>query len=137
MVKRSPWILHYNAGSCNGCDIEILACLSPKYDLERFGILNNANPKQCDVFLVTGPATLRAKERLKELYEMMRDPKVVVAVGSCTCSGGMFNGMYHVEQGIESVIPVDVYIPGCAAHPELIIQGVAMGIEILEKKSHE
>ncbi|WP_044416467.1 NADH-quinone oxidoreductase subunit B family protein [Halarcobacter anaerophilus] len=135
--KKSPWILHYNCGSCNGCDIEILAALAPKYDLERFGILNNGNPKQSDIFLVTGPLTYRSRERLVELYTQMPEPKVVVAVGSCTCTGGVFNDMYNVENGIDKYIPVDVYIPGCAASPELIIDGVVKGLEILEQKTKE
>lgn len=135
--KKSPWILHYNAGSCNGCDIEILACLSPKYDLERFGVINSGNPKQSDIFLVTGPVTLRSRERVVELYTQMPEPKVVVAVGTCTCTGGVFRGMYNVEDGLDRYIPVDVYIPGCAASPELIIDGVAKGLEILESKNKE
>jgi len=135
--KKSPWILHYNAGSCNGCDIEILACLSPKYDLERFGVLNTGNPKQSDVFLVTGPVTFRSRERLVELYNQIPEPKVVVAVGSCTCTGGVFRGMYNVEDGIDRYIPVDVYVPGCAASPELIIDGVVKGLEVLETKTKQ
>lgn len=133
--KKSPWILHYNAGSCNGCDIEILASLSPKYDLERFGVINSGNPKQSDIFLVTGPVTYRSRERLVELYNQIPEPKVVIAVGSCTCTGGVFRGMYNVEDGIDRYIPVDVYIPGCAASPELIIDGLIKGLEILEKKT--
>jgi Ni,Fe-hydrogenase III small subunit len=135
--KKSPWILHYNAGSCNGCDIEILACLSPKYDLERFGVINTGNPKQSDIFLVTGPVTKRSRERVVELYTQMPEPKVVIAVGSCTCTGGVFRGMYNVEDGLDRYIPVDVYIPGCAASPELIIDGVVKGLEVLEKKTKE
>ncbi len=135
--KKSPWILHYNAGSCNGCDIEILASLSPKYDLERFGVINSGNPKQSDIFLVTGPVTYRSRERLVELYTQMPTPKVVIAVGSCTCTGGVFREMYNVEDGIDRYIPVDVYIPGCAATPELIIDGVVKALEILEKKTKE
>ncbi len=135
--KKSPWILHYNAGSCNGCDIEILACLSPKYDLERFGVLNSGNPKQSDIFLVTGPVTYRSRERLVALYTQMPEPKVVVAVGTCTCTGGVFRGMYNVEDGIDRYIPVDVYIPGCAASPELIMDGVIKGLEVLENKNKE
>jgi Ni,Fe-hydrogenase III small subunit len=135
--KKSPWILHYNAGSCNGCDIEILAALGPKYDLERFGVINTGNPKQSDIFLVTGPVTYRSRERLVELYSQMPEPKVVVAVGSCTTTGGVFRGMYNVEDGIDRYIPVDVYIPGCAATPEQIIDGVVKGLEILEQKSRE
>lgn len=133
--KKSPWILHYNAGSCNGCDIEILACLSPKYDLERFGVINTGNPKQSDIFLVTGPVTFRSRERLVELYTQMPEPKVVIAVGSCTCTGGVFRDMYNVEDGIDRYIPVDVYIPGCAASPELIIDGVVKALDILEQKT--
>jgi ech hydrogenase subunit C len=132
--KKSPWILHYNAGSCNGCDIEILACLGPKYDLERFGILNSGNPKQSDIFLVTGPVTYRSRERLVELYMQIPEPKVVVAVGSCTCTGGVFRDMANVESGIDRYLPVDVYVPGCAASPELIMDGVLKGLEILEEK---
>ncbi|MEA1891832.1 MAG: NADH-quinone oxidoreductase subunit B family protein [Campylobacterota bacterium] len=135
--KKSPWILHYNAGSCNGCDIEILACLSPKYDLERFGVINTGNPKQSDIFLVTGPVTYRSRERLIELYTQMPEPKVVVAVGSCSCTGGVFRDMYNVEDGLDRYIPVDVYIPGCATSPELIIDGVVQALEILEQKTKE
>ena len=129
--------MHYNAGSCNGCDIEILACLSPKYDIERFGMINTGNPKQSDIFLVTGPVTKRSRERIVELYTQMPEPKVVVAVGSCACTGGVFRGMYNVEDGIDRYIPVDVYIPGCAVSPELIIDGVVKGLEILEQKNKE
>ena len=135
--KKSPWILHYNAGSCNGCDIEILSCLSPKYDLERFGVINTGNPKQSDIFLVTGPVTFRSRERIVELYTQIPEPKVVVAVGSCACTGGMFRGMYNVEDGIDRYIPVDVYIPGCATTPEVIIDGIVKALEILENKTKE
>ena len=133
--KKSPWILHYNAGSCNGCDIEILASLSPKYDLERFGVINTGNPKQSDIFLVTGPVTFRSRERLVELYTQMPEPKVVLAVGSCSCTGGVFRDMYNVEDGVDRYIPVDVYVPGCATSPELIIDGIIKAVDILEQKT--
>ncbi|AFV98250.1 MULTISPECIES: NADH-quinone oxidoreductase subunit B family protein [unclassified Sulfuricurvum] len=133
--KKSPWVLHYNAGSCNGCDIEILAALGPKFDLERFGVINTGNPKQSDIFLVTGPVTYRSRERLVELYSQIPEPKVVVAVGSCTTTGGVFRGMYNVEDGIDRYIPVDVYVPGCASSPQLIIDALVKGLEILEAKS--
>ncbi len=135
--KKSPWILHYNAGSCNGCDIEILAALGPRYDLERFGMLNSGNPKQSDIFLVTGPVTYRSRERLVELYAQMIEPKVVVAVGACTATGGVFRGMYNVEDGIDRYIPVDVYVPGCASSPQLIIDALVEAVAIWEKKSRE
>ncbi|KIM12946.1 MAG: hypothetical protein KU38_03265 [Sulfurovum sp. FS08-3] len=135
--KKSPWILHYNAGSCNGCDIEILAALSPKYDLERFGAINSGNPKQSDIFLVTGPVTYRSRTRLVELYNQIPHPKVVIALGSCTSTGGVFKDMVNVENGIDHYIPVDVYIPGCAASPELIIDGIAQALKILQEKSQK
>ncbi|MDX1295068.1 MAG: NADH-quinone oxidoreductase subunit NuoB [Sulfurimonadaceae bacterium] len=135
--KKSPWVLHYNAGSCNGCDIEILASLGPKFDLERFGVINTGNPKQSDIFLVTGPVTYRSRERLVELYSQIPEPKVVVAVGSCTATGGVFRGMYNVEDGIDRYIPVDVYVPGCAASPQLIVDALAQGLDVLEAKSKE
>ncbi|NWF66396.1 MAG: NADH-quinone oxidoreductase subunit NuoB [Campylobacterales bacterium] len=127
-------MLHYNSGSCNGCDIEILALLSPKYDVERFGIINKGNPKQSDIMLVTGAVTNRAKDRLLELYNQMPEPKVVVSIGACTNSGGVFRGMYNVCDGLDRVIPVDVYIAGCAPKPEQIIEGIAKALDILEEK---
>ncbi|MGC8802774.1 MAG: NADH-quinone oxidoreductase subunit B family protein [Bacteroidales bacterium] len=133
--KKSPWILHYNAGSCNGCDIEILACLSPKYDVERFGIINTGNPKQSDILLITGPVTKRSRERLVEIYAQMPEPKVVICCGSCASTGGVFREMYNIEGGVDQVIPVDVYVPGCACRPEQIIDGVVAALEILEKKT--
>ncbi len=135
--KKSPWILHYNAGSCNGCDIEILACLSPKYDVERFGMINTGNPKQSDVLLITGPVTKRSRERLVEIYAQMPEPKVVICCGSCASTGGVFRGMYNIEGGVDQVIPVDVYVPGCASRPEQIIDGVVVALGILENKTKE
>jgi len=135
--KKSPWILHYNAGGCNGCDIEILACLGPKYDIERFGMINSGNPKQSDILLVTGPVTKRSRERLVEVYAQMPEPKVVVSCGACACTGGVFRGMYNCEGGIDQYIPVDVYVCGCGSRPEQIIDGVIQALAILEKKTLE
>ena len=134
---KSPWILHFDTGSCNGCDIEILACLTPRFDIERFGMLNKGNPKHADVLLVTGPVSQRAKERLKRLYEQMPEPKLVIAVGTCACTGGVFHNCYNIEGGIDKVIPVDVYIPGCAAKPEAIIDGAIKALEKLKKLQEE
>ena len=131
---KSPWILHYDASSCNGCDIEVLACLTPLYDVERFGIINTGDPKQADLLLITGAVNDQNKEIVKQLYEQMPEPKVVVAVGICACSGGVFRECYNVLGGIDTVIPVDVYVPGCAARPESIIDGVVKGLEVLENK---
>ena len=134
LLRRSPWILHYDASSCNGCDIEVLACLTPLYDVERLGLINTGNPKHADVFLITGGVNEQNKEVVRSLYDQMLEPKVVVAVGACACSGGIFARAYHVQGGIDKVIPVDVYVPGCAARPESIIDGVVRGIEALEEK---
>ena len=131
---KSPWILHYDASSCNGCDIEVLACLTPLYDVERFGIINTGDPKQADLLLITGAVNDQNKEVVKQLYEQIPEPKVVVAVGICACSGGVFRECYNVLGGIDTVIPVDVYVPGCAARPESIIDGVVKGLEVLENK---
>lgn len=133
-TTKSPWLLHYDASSCNGCDIEVLACLTPVYDVERFGVINTGDPKQADIFLVTGAVNDQNKEVVKQLYDQMPEPKVVVAVGVCACSGGIFKDCYNILGGVDKVIPVDVYVPGCAARPESIIDGVVKGLDVLEKK---
>ena len=132
--RRSPWLLHYDGSSCNGCDIEVLACLTPLYDVERFGVINTGNPKHADILLVTGSVNERNIEIVRNLYRQMPDPKVVVAVGACACSGGIFARAYNVQGGFDRVIPVDVYVPGCAARPESIIDGVVAGIAALDDK---
>lgn len=133
-TTKSPWIMHYDASSCNGCDIEVLACLTPVYDVERFGVINTGDPKQADIFLITGAVNDQNKEVVKQLYDQMPEPKVVVAVGICACSGGIFRDCYNILGGVDKVIPVDVYVPGCAARPESIIDGVVKGLDVLEKK---
>jgi ech hydrogenase subunit C len=133
-LSKSPWILHYDATSCNGCDIEVLASLTPMYDVERFGIINTGNPKHADIFVITGSVNEQNREVVRNLYEQMPNPKVVVAVGICACSGGVFRECYNVAGGIDKIIPVDVYVPGCAARPESIIDGVVTALGILEGK---
>ncbi|MGB9809109.1 MAG: NADH-quinone oxidoreductase subunit B family protein [Caldanaerobacter sp.] len=132
--KKSPWVLHYNASSCNGCDIEILACMTPLYDMERFGMVNVGNPKHADILVVTGSVNTRNKDVLKNIYEQMPEPKVVVAVGVCAATGGVFRDTYNVLGGVDKVIPVDVYVPGCPAKPEAIIDGFYKATEILKEK---
>lgn len=131
--RKSPWIIHFNSGSCNACDIETLAALTPKYDLERLGVLLKATPRHADVLVCTGPVTRQTRDRLKRIYDQMAEPKFVVAVGTCACSGGVFQGCYCVEGGVDSVIPVSAYIPGCAARPEAIIDGVVKLVSSLKK----
>ena len=133
-IAKSPWVIHYDGSSCNGCDIEVLACLTPMYDVERFGIINTGNPKHADVFLVTGSVNEQNKDVVKQIYEQMPEPKVVVAVGICACSGGVFKQCYNILGGVDTVIPVDVYVPGCAARPEAIIDGVVKGLAVLQEK---
>lgn len=133
-IKKSPWLLHYDGSSCNGCDIEVLACLTPLYDVERFGVINTGNPKHADILLITGSVNEQNIPVVKQLYEQMAEPKVVIAVGICAASGGIFAECYNVVGGVDKVLPVDVYVPGCAARPEAIIDGVVKGLAILEEK---
>jgi len=133
-LKRSPWIIHYDGSSCNGCDIEVLACLTPLYDVERFGIINTGNPKHADIFVVTGSVNEQNRQVIRNIYDQMPEPKVVAALGICACSGGIFRECYNVDGGIDKVIPVDVYIPGCPVRPEQIIDGVVTALGVLEEK---
>src|ERR1041385_8218984 len=135
--SKSPWIIHYDASSCNGCDIEVLACLTPVFDVERLGVVNTGNPKHADIFLVTGAVNEQCRTVIENIYNQMPEPKVVVAVGVCASSGGIFRECYNVSGGVDSVIPVDVYVPGCAARPEAIIDGVVQALAVLEKKLAE
>ena len=133
-LTRSPWVIHYDASSCNGCDIEVLASLTPGFDVERFGIINTGNPKHADIFLVTGSVNQQNRDVVRSIYEQMPEPRVVMALGICATSGGIFRECYNVAGGVDTVIPVDVYVPGCAVRPEAIIDGVVMALGILEKR---
>ncbi len=132
--SKSPWIIHYDASSCNGCDIETLACLTPMFDVERLGVVNTGNPKHADIFVVTGAVNEQCRDVIRNIYHQLPEPKVVVAVGACAGSGGIFRECYNIAGGVDSVIPVDVYVPGCAARPEAIIDGVVKAIGVLEEK---
>ena len=132
--RKSPWIIHFNTGACNACDIEIIAALTPLYDVERFGIILKGTPRQADVLVCSGPVTREVECRLKRIYEQMPEPKFVLAVGTCSCSGGVFKGCYNIKGGIDAVIPVSAYIPGCPASPKAIIDGVVKLLTSLEAK---
>src|SRR5512133_3337363 len=134
---NSIWAIHFNSGSCNGCDIEILATLTPRYDVERFGIKLQGSPRNADVLVCTGPVSLQSRDRLRRVYEQMPDPKFVVAVGTCAVSGGAFQGCYNVVGHVDEVIPVNVYIPGCPPRPEAIIDGVVKLLQSLQAKKAE
>lgn len=123
---KSPWIIHYDCGSCNGCDIELLACLTPTFDAERLGVVNVGNPKHADILVVTGAVNRRNSRVLENLYREMGHPKAVVAVGTCAASGGLFRDCPNVIAGVDQVVPVTVYVPGCPARPQDIMAGIQL-----------
>jgi len=126
--RESPWILHLNCGSCNGCDIETLDALMPRYDVERLGIKQMGSPRHADVLVATGPVTRQMRPRLERVYEQMPEPKLVVAAGSCASSGGVFRDCYNCHEGVDEVVPVDAYVPGCPISPEALIDGIVTAL---------
>jgi Ni,Fe-hydrogenase III small subunit/formate hydrogenlyase subunit 6/NADH:ubiquinone oxidoreductase subunit I len=125
---RSLHIREVDAGSCNGCEIEIVGLNSPIYDLERFGIHFVASPRHADMLLVTGPVTRNMELALRKTYDAMPAPRLVAAVGACGCSGGIFGVNYATLGGVDAVIPVDVYIPGCPPNPYALLHGILLAI---------
>jgi len=121
---KSPWVTVYNSGGCNACDIEIIACLMPRFDVERFGILAKGSPRHADILIVTGHVTLKQASRLRRVWEQMLEPKYVIAMGACAVSGGPFADGYNVLCGIDRYIPVDVHLPGCPPRPEALLHGL-------------
>ena len=128
VLGRSLHIREVDAGSCNGCEIEIVGLNSPVYDLERFGIHFVASPRHADMLLVTGPVTRNLELALRKTYDAMPAPRVVVAVGACGCSGGIFGRNYASLGGVDQVLPVDVYIPGCPPNPHALLHGILTAI---------
>lgn len=133
-LTRSLWVYHLSTGSCNNCDIEILDCLTPRYDLERFGITLVGSPKHADVLLVTGNMTLKNIPRVQKVYESMAKPGVVIAIGTCALGHGIFKGSYTCPQCVDEVLPVNLYIPGCPPKPEAIMAGVVKLVKHLREK---
>jgi membrane-bound hydrogenase subunit mbhJ len=131
--NRALWVYHMNTGSCNGCDIEILAVLTPRYDVERFGIKLVGSPRQADVLLVTGPVGRSMEDTVKRVYSQVPDPKVVMVVGNCGAEGDVFYEAYSLVGPVDQIIPVDVYVHGCPPRPEAIIHGVVMAWAKLER----
>lgn len=131
---KSPWVIHFNAGACNGCDIETVAAITPLYDIERFGSLLQGTPRHADVLLCSGPVTRQLQDRLVRIYEQMPEPKFVIAIGACACSGGTMDGCYGVLSGVDKAIPVSMYVPGCPASPDAIIDGVVKLLKDYEEK---
>ncbi|MFA4857678.1 MAG: NADH-quinone oxidoreductase subunit B family protein [Candidatus Margulisiibacteriota bacterium] len=132
-LTKSPWVYHVGASACNNCDIEILDCLTPKFDIERFGIVLVGSPRHADILLVTGSVNRQIAARLKEVYAQTPHPKAVVAIGTCP-SGNIFRDSYNVPGPLSDYIPVDVYVPGCPPKPEAMMLGIVKAMEILGKK---
>jgi Ni,Fe-hydrogenase III small subunit/formate hydrogenlyase subunit 6/NADH:ubiquinone oxidoreductase subunit I len=133
-LGRSLHIREVDAGSCNGCEVEIVGLNSPVYDLERFGIHFVASPRHADMLLVTGPVTRNMELALRKTYDAAPDPRLVVAVGACGCSGGIFDRNYAICGGVDQVIPVDVYIPGCPPNPHALLHGILVAVGRLQQK---
>lgn len=132
---KSLWVYLFNSGSCNGCDIENVTLITPRYDIERFGMKVVGSPRHADALIVTGPVTAKMAPRLKMVYDQMPEPRIVVCVGTCGVSGGVFYDSYTLLGPVDQLIPVDVYVPGCPPRPEAIVHGVIKGLEKLEKSS--
>jgi Ni,Fe-hydrogenase III small subunit len=128
-LGRSLSIREVDAGSCNGCELEIHALNNAVYDLERFGLRFVASPRHADVLLVTGPVTRNMREALARTYHATPDPKWVVAVGDCARDGGLFSGSYAVVGGVSAVVPVDLHIPGCPPRPMQLLKGLLSLLE--------
>ena len=135
VLGRSLHIREVDAGSCNGCEVEIVALNSPVYDLERFGIHFVASPRHADMLLVTGPVTRNMELALRKTYDAMPAPRLVVAVGACGCSGGIFGQNYASLGGVDQVPPVDVYIPGCPPNPHALLHGILLAVGRMAEKS--
>ena len=133
-AAKSGWIFHVNAGSCNGCDIELVSILTPRYDAERLGFRLAESPRQADIVAVSGPITMQTRDRLVRVLSQVPEPRVIVTLGSCPCSGNVFKGSYSVVGPLDKYVPVDVAIAGCAPKPEAIIHGLAMATQILKEK---
>jgi membrane-bound hydrogenase subunit mbhJ len=131
--RRSAWLFHLNAGSCNGCDIELVACLTPRYDVEQIGIRFEGSPRHADVLCVSGPVTRTTREALETVYAQLPDPKVVVAIGSCPATCNVFAGSPTIDGPLDRIVPVSVYVPGCPPRPHAIIEGIALAMDFLAR----
>ena len=136
-MKKSPWIFHINAGSCNGCDIELVSVLTPRYDAERYGFKLCGSPRQADIVVVSGPVTMQSRERLRRTLAQVPEPFCVVSLGSCPRSGNVFKGSYAIDGPLEKCVHVDVSVAGCTPKPEAIIAGLAQAAQLLEEKRKE
>jgi len=136
-MAKSPWIFHINAGSCNGCDIELVSVLTPRYDAERLGFRLTGTPRQADIVVVSGPVTMQTRDRLIRTLAQVPEPRVVVSLGSCPRSGNVFKGSYAVAGPLDKYTHVDVSVGGCTPKPEAIVAALAKAAEILAEKRKE
>ncbi len=134
MFGRSLHIREVDAGSCNACEVEVTALSNPIYDMERFGVHIVASPRHADMLLVTGPVTRNMELALLKTYNATPSPKLVAAMGSCACNGGIFGDTYASGGGVDKFIPVDVYIPGCPPRPQAVIFGLMVAMNKFEQK---
>ena len=134
ILTKSIYVFHLSSGSCNNCDIEIIDCLTPRYDLERFGVVLVGSIKHADILLCTGSANKMTIPRIKKLYDDMPKPGFVLAFGACGSSRGLFKDSYNTGQPLDEIIPVDMYIPGCPPRPEAIMAGLLKLIDKLNSK---
>jgi Ni,Fe-hydrogenase III small subunit len=135
VLGRALAIRQVDAGSCNGCELEIGGLTSPVYDLERFGVHFVASPRHADLLLVTGPVTRNMEVPLRKTYEATPDPKLVVAVGDCARTCGVFRGSYAVAGSVDQIIPVDVFVSGCPPEPTDILRGILAALDRLSARS--
>jgi len=134
-APRSPWIYRLNAGSCNGCDVEMATtALIPRYDVERLGCKYCGSPRHADIVLISGPLTLRVRDKVLRVYDEIPNPKVTVGVGACPASGGVFRDSYTLEEPSELYIDLDVIVPGCPPRPQAIIEGIAKALDVWKER---
>ena len=134
--RRSPWIFHMNSGSCNGCDIELVASLTPRYDAEQLGVRLEGSPRHADILCITGPVTRNSVHAIETVYGQACSPKAVVAIGSCPATTNVFIDSRVLDGPLDRHIPVDVFVPGCPPRPDAILQGIAKAAEILAERGN-
>ena len=133
-MEKSPWIFHINAGSCNGCDIELVSVITPRYDAERLGFKLTGTPRHADIVVVTGPVTKQTLPRVLRSIAQVPEPRCIVTMGSCPQSGNVFKGSYSIAGPLSKYVHVDVAVAGCAPKPEAVIDGLALATQILKEK---
>ena len=135
-IKRSAYVYRVDCGGCNGCEIEIFSAITPLFDAERFGIKVVASPRHADILLFTGAVTRAMRMPALRAYQSAPDPKICISYGACGCGGGIFHDLYCVWGGSDTIVPIDVYIPGCPPTPAATIYGFAVALGLLEQKLH-